>query len=235
MILGPLQSPPKDPVSLADRVARAIRQLVVDSRLGPGDRLPPERELAQRLSVSRPVLREALKTLEARRYITVRHGQGAFVGVDPAGEAEMLASLRDRYDLDELCDMWEILEATAAGWAAERATHREIEALARTLLVEEQDAGTDPDDRRALERTESDFHNMLFEIADNRLLIGLFVVLRSMIGVESGMHPARFTPSGMCGDHRAIFDAIRRGDVAAAQGAARSHVRRQRDAITTGR
>ncbi len=63
----------------ADEVARQIELLVLEGVLHPGDRLPGERELAARLAVSRPVLRDALKTLEGRGLIESRHGGGTFV------------------------------------------------------------------------------------------------------------------------------------------------------------
>jgi GntR family transcriptional repressor for pyruvate dehydrogenase complex len=65
--------------SLSDRIERQIIDLVGTEALTPGDRLPSERDLAALLGVSRPSVREAVKSLEAQGWVHVRHGQGVFV------------------------------------------------------------------------------------------------------------------------------------------------------------
>ena len=63
----------------ADAVVQQIEELILNGVLRPGDRLPPERELASEIDISRPVLREALKLLEERGLLTSRQGGGTFV------------------------------------------------------------------------------------------------------------------------------------------------------------
>ena len=65
--------------STADEAVRQIEFLLLDGVLSSGDRLPSERELADQLSISRPVLRDALKELESRGLVESRHGGGTFV------------------------------------------------------------------------------------------------------------------------------------------------------------
>src|SRR5579859_2081829 len=65
--------------SLSNRVKVQLEQLLVDSRLQPGDRLPAERELARQFGVSRTVIREAVRTLTARGLLEVRSGSGTIV------------------------------------------------------------------------------------------------------------------------------------------------------------
>jgi GntR family transcriptional regulator, transcriptional repressor for pyruvate dehydrogenase complex len=70
---------PAQRVSLTEAVSEQLTGVILRSELEPGDRLPPERDLARRLQVSRIVVREALRRLEARGLIEIRPGLGSFV------------------------------------------------------------------------------------------------------------------------------------------------------------
>ena len=75
--------------SRAQRIVAQLRRLMVEGKLKPGDRLPPERELARQLNVSRTSLREAVKILSAMGLLSIQQGRGVFVT-----EANMEALLR---------------------------------------------------------------------------------------------------------------------------------------------
>lgn len=64
---------------LSDVIEQELERLIVEGTLGPGQKLPPERELAKQFDVSRPSVREAIQRLEAKRLLTRRHGGGTFV------------------------------------------------------------------------------------------------------------------------------------------------------------
>lgn len=64
---------------VSDLIARRILDVIAKDQLRPGDRLPPERELAATLGASRPSLREALRSLKAQGRVDVRHGSGVYV------------------------------------------------------------------------------------------------------------------------------------------------------------
>ncbi|MEI2770636.1 MAG: GntR family transcriptional regulator, partial [Candidatus Competibacter sp.] len=68
-----------NPPKVSDAIVSQIEQLILEGVLKPGERLPPERELAQELSVSRPSLREAITTLKSRGLLQSRRGGGNFV------------------------------------------------------------------------------------------------------------------------------------------------------------
>ena len=63
----------------AARIATQLLDIIELQKLAPGDRLPPERQLAELLEVSRPSLREALHILQAQGLVQIKHGQGTFV------------------------------------------------------------------------------------------------------------------------------------------------------------
>ena len=108
-----------DRIGAREAVVRRIQDLIVANKLAPGDPLPPERELAARLSVSRNVLREGLRTLSQKGLVRVVAGRGAFVEA-PTGRvvSESLALLLQlrQVSLIELCDARLLIERNSPGW-----------------------------------------------------------------------------------------------------------------------
>ena len=115
-----------------------MEDAISEGRFAPGDRLPSERHLAESFGVSRPVIREALRTLAGRGYIEIAPGRGAFVlrpsavqGADPL-ERQYLRRGATVRDLSEARLM---LENEAAGLAAERASADDIADLEAALCA----------------------------------------------------------------------------------------------------
>jgi GntR family transcriptional repressor for pyruvate dehydrogenase complex len=219
----------KQPGNLSQRVVGAICELVDEKRLRSGDRLPPERELAQMFGVSRPVLREAVKLLEARGTLVVRHGQGVFVRI-PDEDALPSSFAALRISLAELFAMREVLEEPAAAWAAASAMPQDVELL-EAALRSELEGRQQPIDFDELGRLDAAFHMLIVEIARNRFLRETLDVLQQMLaaGMETTLAiPGRLERSHS--EHQAIFRAIARGDSNAARRAVRKHIREARDA-----
>jgi len=221
--VDPLWSPIKQAGNLTDRIVATIEDLIASERLAEGERLPAERDMASMLGVSRPALREAVKTLEARGRLVVRHGQGVFVRQDAAGA--MRARLSNlELTLGELFAMREVLEVSAAGWAAGAATAEELQSLA-DLLATEDAARQDPLDLKRIGSLDANFHLHIVEMAKNRFLSQMVGVLQEMLaaGMETTLAvPGRLEQSRH--DHRALYDAIRAGDADAARRAAFVHI-----------
>lgn len=217
--------------SVSDRVAQQIIGLIDDDQLAPGDRLPAERDLAVMLGVSRPSLREAVKSLEAQGRLVVRHGQGVFVAA-PRARSELEAALvHHEATLDELFAMREVLEVPAAGWAAQRGDSRRI-AAAAAALAELNDAVTAGSrDFKTLGALDAAFHMRIVEAAGNRFLGQTLGVLQEMLaaGMETTLLiPGRLEKSAV--EHREVLSAVLGGDSAAARKAARQHIRSARSA-----
>ena len=121
------------------RVAEQIERFVAGNGLAPGDRLPGERELCELLGVSRASVREALRSLETRGVVRVRHGKGVFVAAPDEGERALQRFSRLReVGLEELFAMREVLEVPAAGWAAAEASEEQLASLITTFEQHEQ-------------------------------------------------------------------------------------------------
>lgn len=209
--------------SLTDRIVDRIGQLIDDEGLETGVRLPAEREMARMLGVSRPALREAVKVLEERGRLTVRHGQGVFVA------RVALDEVRDRLgkleaNLTELFDMRLVLEEPAAAWAASRGSDEDIAGLAESLAAAEV-ARRAPIDFDRLGGLDTAYHMQIVRMAKNRFLQQTLGVLQDML--KSGMEttltiPGRLESAG--NEHRRIYTAIAARDPDEAAAAIRDHV-----------
>jgi GntR family transcriptional repressor for pyruvate dehydrogenase complex len=120
MELEPVKS-----IRIYEDIVRQVKALIADGRLTSGDRLPPERELAERFRVSRTSVREALRALQSRGLIEIRAGEGAFVqdvSVEALIEPLALVILPHREAVGELFEARLLLEPAIAALAARRAS-----------------------------------------------------------------------------------------------------------------
>jgi GntR family transcriptional regulator, transcriptional repressor for pyruvate dehydrogenase complex len=113
---------------LAEHAADQIERLIIEGRLEPGQKLPPERELSDKLGVSRPTLREATRALTMMGILEAKQGDGTYVLGAEAGFLLRPAKvmLAGEGGLDWLFEVREVLEGRAAAFAAMRATAREV-------------------------------------------------------------------------------------------------------------
>jgi GntR family transcriptional repressor for pyruvate dehydrogenase complex len=214
----------------ADEVVSQVELLILEGILRVGDKLPGERDLARRLDVSRPILREALKDLEARGLLVSRHGGGTFVA-DVIGKVftpqivELIAKHK-KATIDYLEYRREI-EGVAAEYAARRATDDDRALLTR--IIRAMEAAHEKDDFEEEATLDVELHNVIGECAHNiiflhtlrscyRLLSDGVFYNRTMIYALPGARDV------LLGQHRAIYDAIMAGDGPAARRAAQAHM-----------
>jgi GntR family transcriptional repressor for pyruvate dehydrogenase complex len=206
---------------LYEQVAEQITAWIRADGLTPGDRLPPERELAQRLGVSRATLSQALVALEVIGVVTVRHGDGTVLAESPGPRRIVEAIRAHAHRLPEIIDTRDALETKIAALAAERRTADDLaridEAIAEMARdVEAGGRGVEGDER---------FHGAVTAAAHSLLLARLMDEIRDLIRetrIESLSQPGR--PADSLAGHRAIADAIRSGDPEAAADAMHAHV-----------
>src|SRR5215510_6878174 len=121
---------------MAEQVVIQIRHMIREGSLKPGDRLPPERELAKRLGISRASLRDGLRFLTAIGVLASRHGSGTYVAEGPpaldSGPLQMLADLH-RFTPDEMFEARKLLEVGLAGLAANNAQPEHLATMAEEI------------------------------------------------------------------------------------------------------
>src|SRR5690625_4850522 len=110
-------------MSNQQRLREAIKQLILDRGLRPGDMLPTESELMALVGASRNALREAIKALQALGFVDIRHGHGTFVGTLPLTPLQDFLSFRLRQsvteDLREVGNLLQVREALEVGRASD--------------------------------------------------------------------------------------------------------------------
>lgn len=217
------------PEKLADAVAKHIQELILEGALPPGERLLPERDLAVKLEVSRPSLRAALELL-VERGLLMTDANGACYVSDKIGHSirDPLLLLfdepRGQFDCTEFRS---VVEAAAAGFAAERASRADREEIERCFKAMEE--AHQSGNVEAIAATDGDFHFAIYGAAHNVMLLQVMrsmeAILRSNVYLNRrNMYEHRRDRDEQLAEHQAIFEAVMARDPAAAQAAARQHM-----------
>jgi len=154
----------------SDLIVEEIWKMILEGKLKPGDRLPPEFKLVERFQVSKVTLREALQTLETYGHITRKRGPGGgsiVLDIAPTMGISMLANYMSlsKLSIDHLMEARLLIEPAIAESAAEHITATGIEKLTRLLEDHDRDFQTHGGSKRGWE-----FYILLAEISGNRLL-----------------------------------------------------------------
>ncbi|WP_137156857.1 FadR/GntR family transcriptional regulator [Rhizobium sp. FKL33] len=214
----------------ADEAVRQIELLLLDGVLSSGDRLPGERELSERLEISRPVLREALKTLEERGLLVSRHGGGTYVA-DLIGQifspavSELIA--RHERPTRDYLEYRRMLEGHAAELAAKRASEADKARLSAILDGMEK-AHADGDFQAEAER-DIELHHAIGEAAHNIILMHTLRACYRLLSLGIFHHRRLIFDQAAAREklfrqHRILVDAIVSGDPGAARKAAEEHI-----------
>ena len=211
---------------LSDEIVRQIKEAMFAGKLQAGDKLPTERELAERFETSRASVREALRTLEPEGLIRVKKGVvgGIFIAdVDhrPAAKSfQTLFQLR-KVSIHQIAEVRLIFEPMAARLAAERAGPDDLRELEQE--IEKMSAAVT---EKELPRFyDLKFHLLIARAARNPILE---LLAESMLGVASKaiteIHPSRDTLRHVLSRHRRVLEAVRGRDPNAAFQAMLDHI-----------
>ncbi len=211
--------------SVTDDAIHEIRQLIVTGQLAPGDRLPPEKELAARLGLSRSSLREAVRALALLRVVDVRQGDGTFVSsLRPdllIGVLDSAVDLLQDRTLHEVFEVRRVLEPAATALAVPRITEGELAAVRDCLVA--MDETSDPEEYVALDM---EFHDRLVTASGNATLAALArsfslqtvrVRVWRLLAIEGVTAYTR-------AQHEAVYRAVAARDAQVALAAATVHV-----------
>ncbi|HSF80496.1 MAG TPA: FadR/GntR family transcriptional regulator [Anaerolineales bacterium] len=214
---------------LYEQIVEQIEARILAGDLKPGDKLPSERELAERFGVSRTAIREAVKALTQKGLIEVHPGRGTFV-INSTPQAvrhslDLMIKIDGIEGTRSLVEVREILEPEIAALAASQATEEHRSAMQEAVAL--MDASLD--DIEAFIEADLDFHLALAEGTQNLLiptLVDTLVVLlrkqRMRIAlVDGGMARAQI-------HHKKILAAVRSGEPEAAKKAMRAHLQQIR-------
>lgn len=217
------------PAKLADAISGHIRQLILEGTLQVGERLQSERELAARLEVSRPSLREALDKLIAEGLL-ITDSQGVAYVSEALGKAlrdPLLLLMETPEARNDCMELRSVVEAAAAGFAAERASKLDREVLAARYAA--MVAAHKRDDVDEIAKTDAEFHFAIYEASHNLMMLhfmrSLETILRSNVFLNrKNLYEHMSERDSQLGEHKAILDAIIAGDQGRARQAAHVHM-----------
>lgn len=221
--LRPVHIAPVEPAS--NEVARALLDYILSGQVGPGDKLPSERQLSESFGIGRSVVREGLKSLGLLGLVEFRHGGGTYFR---GAESDLLPRviewgllLGERHTHD-LIEARRELEVITSGRAAKRHTQEQLDAVEAALARMAEAKMTD-------EFVEADvaFHLAVAEASGNTVLANMLKSISSLLDVwiHRVMEAApSFEPS--YSEHVPVFEAIRDGNAGAARDAMQSHMDR---------
>jgi GntR family transcriptional regulator, transcriptional repressor for pyruvate dehydrogenase complex len=208
--------------ALYEEVVDRLREFIDVHQLKPGDKLVPERELAEQLGVSRTSVRQALTALRVLGMIDVRPGDGVYVtsteDIVPSLALEVVESEADH---PMIWEVREAVETQAARLAARRRSQEELDRMAAALeaMAESVAAGGEGvlGDRH--------FHQAILEASHNPMLQSLFAQLADAIDKTSqGSLGLKGQPPISLEAHKAVLQAISAGDPQEAGERMRAHI-----------
>jgi GntR family transcriptional repressor for pyruvate dehydrogenase complex len=206
-------------------IVEQIKALIAAGRIKPGDRLPPERELAELFKASRNSVRDAIRVLEQMGMIDSRQGDGTYIRSVTADEVTAplaLCLLQSRTQMRELWEVRRVLEPPLAEAAAARITEEELDELETILDVQ----------RRKVEigllalEEDAAFHYGIAQAAGNHVMLHVMDTLVDLLrqsrerSLQQGDRPV-FSHAG----HVRILAALRRRDPVAARTEMLHHLR----------
>ncbi|MFQ4150078.1 FadR/GntR family transcriptional regulator [Arthrobacter sp. LAPM80] len=212
-------------MAVTDEAITKIKDMIISGELSAGDRLPPEKELSEKLGLSRSSLREAVKALEIIRILDVRRGDGTYVtSLEPKLLTEAMTFIVDLHQDESILDIFEvrrILEPAAAAIAAGRITPGQIAALRATM--------ENIDDETSVEQlVEHDliFHGLITAAANNPYMASVLDALSSSTvraRIWRGLTQEKAVDRTLS-EHLAIIEALERGDAELAKSLLTVHI-----------
>ena len=221
--------------ALSEKIVERLLNMIREKQLHPGDRLPPERELAPMMGVSRPSLREALRALSIMKVIENRQGSGTYVtSLRPElfiNHLDFIFSVNDATFVD-LFEARKIIEVGLVGLAAKSITGEQLtrleECLKRSTASVEQP--------ETFLQTDLELHRIIIEAARNRTL-ALFMSSINQINIASRQRTNALPQvrRRTLRDHKAIVTALKAHDPEAAATAMRNHLAHVEEALISTR
>jgi len=220
------------PVRLYESVIEQVVKLIKNNELKPGDKLPPERELAEKLSISRGSLREAFRVLESRGFIKSQPGGGRYIREirkNGHNDTENIILSLEKSSILELLEAREIFEVKIVKLAAQRATVEDIKSMEEALNKMNEEDGLKDD-----KKTESDteFHLAIASASHNFVFVNIIKLHLDLLRdtrEKTQQIPGRREERWR--EHQAILQTIKEHDTKKAGEAMLKHLRKVREVL----
>jgi len=216
--------------TITERAVEEIKQYLLSGDLKPGDKLLTETEFSEQLGVGRSTVREAIRTLQAKGYVELRPGRGAFAVITSKEDELSLKDTAIQYfrsnqgSLKDFLEVRSLIEPYAASLAAARADQDICQTLqnihSRFCLAADRHA-----DHAELAQLELEFHSAIVSASGNKMLSSIFRQLCRTFSVYSeNSFSAHNSVEATVKEHTNIIEAILRHDSLAAEQEMRTHI-----------
>lgn len=221
---------PKPNESSVDYVINNLKELLLTKKIIPGDRLPPEMELAKLLSVSRGSIREAMKILSAFGIIEIKRGDGTYVSSDIEGKVLfdplLFSFILSQPEFEELKELRLLLEKDVIRLVIKHANEEELQTLRRCYEVMEVLKNNDEQMYDKVLECDLEFHHILGKITKNKLLekIYNFVMEYFRPYIAQSIQKHTYFSLESKETHKNILEAIEKRDFISAEKAVEDSV-----------
>lgn len=196
-----------------EEIVERIREFITSGELQPGDRLPSERDMAERLQVSRASVREAFSALEMLGLLEIRTGEGTYirqVNIESVMSSLTWVLYMEKDAVLELLEVRKILEVQVAALAAQRANPEDLQNIEEALKQMYRDL----QNVRLGEHADERFHFAIAQATHNKILIHLMSALsdtmeRTLKASRSKLYEGKDMPERLYKEHALIYEAIR--------------------------
>ncbi len=207
---------PIKPRKISDEIVEQLRSLIFEGKLKPGERLPPERELANTLNVSRVSLRESLNTLQGMGLLEIQQGNRTFVRpITTRSVHDPLVKFMKTNDSNglKILEVRKYIEIGSVSLAARRATPQEIHNLSKILQIMEEDITKN----RLGAKTDIEFHTAIAEATHNELYIHIIYTIYDLLQEQirkswGGVFRKKEKRKKLFHQHMGIFEGIKEHD-----------------------
>lgn len=218
---------------VSDEIVAQIHQMLMDGRLGPGDRLVPEVEMAEQMGVSRASVREALSILESQGIVERRKSGGTYIrrySLQATIDALSACPKSDKEMFSDFIEARELLELSVLKLAVDRGDQRTYRLVESALKVMEEVIA------KGASAVEADilFHQAIAACAQNAVLVSLVKTLNSMLQdmrEKTLAYPGRLPEC--LEEHRNIYEAVRSRDLKRARQEMINHFNKVKDILNT--
>lgn len=198
--------PIEENVSVYKKVVAQIQEMIMHGELKKGDKLPPERQLAEMMGVGRPALKQAISALEVLGIIRSRQGDGNYITADTV---EVLNPLAMQFylkngNMDDILEFRYIMEVQMASLAAAKITEDEIEEF-QTLMDSMKEAVSDGADLKIRQYYNNMFHFRIINICGNQLIRLIYSSIMDLVANQISQTDGMYFYES----HMKIFEAIK--------------------------
>ncbi|MBI9077783.1 MAG: FadR family transcriptional regulator [Desulfatibacillum sp.] len=223
-------------------LAGEIRKYIVQGRFKPGDSLPSERDLAKSFQVTRTVVREALRSLEQLRLVSVRQGSKVTVRdyLTSAGiefVADLLLGSKDKPTdiMKDIAETWSVIGKAMMYYAVENFRPEDLDSLVEAVLAYIRESDKKDSDPRRLQGLDYEIQNRLMLSTGNRAMILLHNSMRHIYShVAELFEPIVENPEFLAGGYTRLVHALSKGDARAAKKVFESYFDHGREALARG-